>query len=137
MSDQALTIIYDGQCPFCASYVAMVQLKKTVGQVVLVDARSDDPRVTASVEAGHDLDRGMVVLWHDETFFGDRAVHLLATLTAADGGIGSRLQRAVFRSPRRAARIYPVLAWGRRAFLRLIGRRPIAGHRKETSAGRE
>lgn len=126
MTIGGISVIYDGQCPFCASYVSMMRLRDAVGQVDLVDARSGDPRVREVARAGYDLDAGMVVLWQDDIFYGDRAVHLLATLSSDGGGPFNRIQRAVFASPRRAARLYPVLAFGRRLFLRLIGRRTIA-----------
>jgi predicted DCC family thiol-disulfide oxidoreductase YuxK len=120
-----ITIIFDGHCPFCASYVSMMRLRETAGPVELVDARSNDPRVGEALSAGLDLDRGMVVIWQDGTYFGEDAVHLLAVLSGPRG-LSNRLQRALFGTPRRAATIYPVLARGRRLCLRLSGRRPIA-----------
>jgi predicted DCC family thiol-disulfide oxidoreductase YuxK len=120
-----ITIIYDGQCPFCTSYVSMMRLRETAGPVELVDARSGDPRVAEAVEAGLDLDRGMVVIWKGRKFFGEDAVHLLATLSDPRGFMNA-VQRALFGSPRRAALLYPLLARGRRLFLRVVGRRTIA-----------
>ena len=125
MTGPGITVIYDGDCPFCSSYVSMMHLREAVGTVELVDARGADPRARAVQEAGYDLDTGMVVLWHDEVFHGDAAVHLLATLSSDKGGVMNRVQRAVFSNPRRASRVYPVLAVGRRVFLRLVGRSPI------------
>lgn len=125
MNAQGLTVIYDGECPFCRSYVSMMRLREAVGTVELVDARGDDPRVRRVMRDGYDLDTGMVVLWQGEVFFGDGAVHLLATLSSEDRGAFNRIQRRVFADPRRAARLYPVLAAGRRLFLRLVGRSPI------------
>lgn len=134
MSGDGITIIYDGECPFCSSYVALVRLRETVGPVELVDARSDDPRVREADAQGHDLDRGMVVLWQDQTFFGRDAVHLLATLTSEGGGF-NRLQRLAFSSPRRAAVFYPALAAGRRLYFRLIGKPLIGATKKDSAAG--
>lgn len=124
MSD-GIAVIYDGQCPFCSSYVALMRLRQSVGPVDLVDARSDDPRVAAAVAAGLDLDEGMVVIWDGRYFHGQAAVHLLATLSG-EGGAMNRLQRLAFATPRRAAWLYPPLVRGRRAYLRLAGRSPIA-----------
>jgi predicted DCC family thiol-disulfide oxidoreductase YuxK len=137
MSGSGITVIYDGDCPFCASYVAMMRLRQAVGAVELVNARAHDPRVRAVQDAGYDLDAGMVVLWQDEVFFGDGAVHLLATLSSGEGGLLARIQRAAFAEPRRAARLYPVLAAGRRLFLRLVGRRPIGSSAEKNPVGRE
>jgi len=137
MPNDHITIIYDGECPFCASYVGMMRLRDIVGTVDLVDARSDDPRVTAAQDAGLDLNEGMVVLWQDETFFGDDAVHLLATLTADDGGFLNKMQRWTFKSPKRAAWLYPLLTKGRRVVLRLMGRSLIADRSKKITQRRE
>jgi len=115
----------------------MMRLRDAVGEVELVNARECDPRVRAVQEAGHDLDEGMVVLWRDEGFFGDGAVHLLATLSSEKGGLFDRMQRAAFANPRRAARLYPVLAAGRRLFLRLVGRKPIGRLSEKRSSDRE
>jgi predicted DCC family thiol-disulfide oxidoreductase YuxK len=137
MSGPGITVIYDGDCPFCASYVSMMRLRQAVGAVELVNAREGDPRVLAVQEAGYDLDTGMVVLWQGEVFFGENAVHLLATLSSGEGGVLDRIQRAAFADPRRAARLYPVLAAGRRLFLRLVGRRPIGSLAEKNPARRE
>jgi predicted DCC family thiol-disulfide oxidoreductase YuxK len=40
---QLLTVIYDGECPFCANYVRLYRLRQLVGRVQLVDARGNDP----------------------------------------------------------------------------------------------
>lgn len=122
MTDDGLTVIYDGLCPFCSAYVGMIRLRRAVNRVEIVDARSNDPRVAAA--AGLDLDEGMVVIWGGRRFHGRDAVHLLATLSAP-GGFANAIQRRVFASPRRAALLYPVLAAGRRMFLRAVGRPPI------------
>lgn len=120
-----LTIIYDGECPLCSSYVRMLRLRARVGTVSLVDARSGDASVGAARQAGLDLNAGMVAIWQDKTFYGADAMHLLTMLTAPDG-ISGRLQRAVFGTPERAARLYPVLVRGRMALLRLMGRKSIS-----------
>lgn len=119
-----MIIIYDRECPFCSSYVRMLRLRDAVGQVTLVDARSDDPTVLQAVGDGYDLDRGMIVRFKGQTYHGDAAMHLL-TAYSEPGGIWNSLVRYLFRSPRRSALVYPVLVMGRRLTLRLLGRRPI------------
>ena len=137
MTGPGITVIYDGDCPFCTSYVSMMRLRDVVGEVELVDARGGDARVQDARRAGYDLDSGMVVLWQGKVFFGDGAVHLLATLSGDGGGLFNRVQRAVFASPRRAAWFYPVLVAGRRLFLRLAGRAPIGSVAQKDPDGRE
>ncbi|MEE4118050.1 MAG: DUF393 domain-containing protein [Paracoccaceae bacterium] len=129
MTADTLTIIYDGECPFCASYVRMARLREAVGIVEMVDARGGDPRVAEAQAAGLDLDDGMVVLWRGERHYGAEAVHLIALLSG-EGGIGNRLQRRLFRSPRAAAALYPWLVRGRRLWLRAMGHAPIEPTKK-------
>jgi Uncharacterized protein conserved in bacteria len=136
MTGPGLTVIYDGECPFCASYLRLVRLREAVGRVELVDARSTDPRVAMLCAEGYDLDAGMIALWEGQVFYGDAAVHLLATLSAEGSGILNRIQKMLFASPDRAAQLYPVLVFGRRAFLRLAGRIPI-GMEQKSSNGSE
>jgi predicted DCC family thiol-disulfide oxidoreductase YuxK len=125
MTVRRLQVIYDGDCPFCASYVRMVRLREAVGPVDLIDARSADPRVAEVQAMGFDLDAGMVVRHDDRVFHGDAAMWHLSTLSAP-GGVVNTLLRILFRAPGRAALLYPVLATGRRLTLQLLGRRRIA-----------
>ena len=42
-----MEIFYDGQCPFCRRYVRLLELRSEIGDIALIDARSDDPRIEA------------------------------------------------------------------------------------------
>jgi predicted DCC family thiol-disulfide oxidoreductase YuxK len=124
-----LTIVYDGDCPFCSAYVRMARLRDSVGPVRLVNAREDHPAVRAARSAGLDLDRGMVVQIDGQILHGDAAMVALAALSTPAGGF-NRMMRVLFRSPARARLIYPVLVAGRRLTLRALGRTPIAAQRR-------
>jgi predicted DCC family thiol-disulfide oxidoreductase YuxK len=130
-----IEIVYDGQCPFCASYVRMTRLRAAAGPVRLIDARSDAPEVADLAARGIDLDRGMVVREGGQLFHGEAAIWRLAVLTAP-GGPFNGLMRRLFASPRRAAALYPWLVRGRGLALRLLGRPTLAESRRRTP-GRE
>ncbi|KGJ03687.1 Predicted thiol-disulfide oxidoreductase YuxK, DCC family [Paracoccus halophilus] len=129
MPAERLTIIYDGECPFCSAYVTLLRLREAGRLVELVDARSDDPRVAEAQAAGIDLDEGMVILWGGRRYTGAQAVHVLALLSST-GGVFNRIQRWLFRSPRLASVLYPWLVRGRRLWLHLARRRRIGGPEK-------
>lgn len=119
-------VVYDGECPFCSRYVLLYRLQQRGQRVHLIDARSRDPLVGEIRAQKLDLNEGMVVRWRGRLYHGAEAMHLLATL--ADGeSYFSRANRALFRHPRLARILYPVLAGGRRLTLRLLGRRLISG----------
>ena len=123
--DTRMTVVYDGECPFCRNYVRLMALKKAVGAVELVDARSDAPAVRRLVELGYDLNEGMAAIYGGTVYFGSDAVVLISTLTHK-AGPAARVLAALLRDPRRAKRLYPVMRVGRRIALRLLGRPEIA-----------
>jgi predicted DCC family thiol-disulfide oxidoreductase YuxK len=119
-----VVIIYDGECPFCSSYVRLMRLRKAVGPVELVDARQRPDIVRELSRGGIDLDEGMVVKTNGETLHGADAVHWLS-LHSSGNGIGGRLNRLLLGNQRIAHWTYPAMRAGRNAALRLLGRRKI------------
>lgn len=119
-NDDGMQVFYDGECPFCNSYVRMLHLREAVGTVELIDARSGDARVGALKAAGVDLNAGMAVRHGGRLYHGADAMQILSVLSAKGGVL-----RAVMKSPRRARVIYPALRAGRGLLLRLLGRKPI------------
>ena len=117
-------IVYDGQCPFCSRYVKLVRLRETLGPVRLVNAREGGPLVEELQRAGVDLDEGMALKLDGRLYHGHDCVHMLALLSTPSSAF-NRLNAALFRSPRAARLLYPVLRTGRNAALRLLGRSKI------------
>lgn len=118
-------VVYDGDCPFCSRYVALVRLRDSVGPVRLVNAREPDPLVADLRRQGYDLDEGMILLYGGRTYHGADCITMLAMLSTPVGPF-NRLNAAIFRSPTASRLLYPVLRTGRNAVLRLLGRTRIA-----------
>jgi predicted DCC family thiol-disulfide oxidoreductase YuxK len=119
-------IIYDGDCPFCSQYVRLVRLKKSLGDVDLVDARAGGPVVHEAIAAGFDLDDGMVLRMDGRFYHGDACIHRLALLSTPSNGF-NRLNRLIFSSRAASRLLYPVLRLGRNTALRLLGRKRLIG----------
>jgi predicted DCC family thiol-disulfide oxidoreductase YuxK len=117
-------ILYDGECPFCRSYVGIVRLQEVIGPVRILNARNGGPEVDMALAAGLDLDEGMVLQYQGQLYHGDACIHLLATLSET-GGILRALLAWVFRSPSRARLLYPWLRGGRNMTLKLLGKHKI------------
>jgi len=118
-------IVYDGECPFCSRYVAMLRLRESLGPIALVNARDGGPEVDEARAAGLDLDEGMVLKVDGRLYHGDDCIHRLALLSTPSGAF-NRVNAAIFRSPTASKLLYPVLRTGRNAVLRLLGRRKLA-----------
>lgn len=119
------TIVYDGECPFCSRYVAMLRLKKALGAVRLLNARDGGPIVAALVANGFDLDEGMALILDGRVYHGADCVNRLALLSTGSG-LFNGLNATIFRSPTLSRLFYPGLRAGRNAALRLLGRKRIA-----------
>jgi len=56
----AVTVFYDGECPFCTRYVRLLRLRRAAGTVRLVDLRAD-AGIRSALE-GEGFDGRMVIL---------------------------------------------------------------------------
>lgn len=125
--DDDVTLIYDGECPVCTAYSCNVDAGPA--QLRRIDARSDNPDVKRAVEAGIDLDEGMVVLHKGKLYHGADAMHQMA-LFSPKSGLRNRLNRLMFGNLAVARATYPFLRAGRNTLLRLLGRQKIGVGKK-------
>jgi predicted DCC family thiol-disulfide oxidoreductase YuxK len=114
-------IVYDGDCIFCQNYTRLLRLRKSIGDVELLDARSDDPRIRQFWTKGYDLNQGMLFLHQGQVYHGADAIHVLATLSSGSSFF-NRLNATMFSSARLARIAYPFLKFGRRITLWARGR---------------
>lgn len=119
-----LWVVYDGECPFCSSYVLLYRIREHAKKVHLIDARSAHPIVDEARRLGLDLDEGMAVKLNGRFYHGAAAMNILAIL-GSGGTLFNRLNGALFRHPHLARFLYPILVRGRWVVLRLLGRRLI------------
>lgn len=119
-----LSVIYDGECPFCAAFVKLYALRKNIGEIEFIDARTRPDLVRELQAQGMEINEGMVVIWQRHYYHGANAMHLLSILSA-DRRPFERLNRFLFRNRNAAEVIYPMLATGRRVVLSLLGRKMI------------
>ncbi len=121
MSEAAVTVIYDGECPVCRNYSQAVTIAQTAGGLETINARDGGALVDDVLARGFDLDEGFVVRIGDEFYHGAEAMHRLA-LISGQNGLLNRLNYWVFRSPTRSKWLYPGLRLGRNTLLALLGK---------------
>jgi predicted DCC family thiol-disulfide oxidoreductase YuxK len=122
--EHKLYLIYDQQCPACDHYARLVRVRESVGELELVDARTDKRFLPAITARGWDIDEGMVLKVDDELYYADDAIRVLALLSSRSGFF-NRLNYHLFASPARARVLYPLLRACRNVLLKLLRRTRI------------
>lgn len=117
-------ILYDGECPFCTRYVALVRLRESLGNVRLVNARDGGPELVCVRAHQLDIDEGMVLHWNGALYHGADCIHRLALLSTPSS-VFNRLNAWMFKRPAVAKVLYPWMKAGRNLVLRALGRRKI------------
>lgn len=122
MNNQSIYLIYDGECPLCSSAAKALKIRKSVGTLILINAREDHPIMQEINQAQLDLDKGMVVKFNGVLYHGADAQHLLA-LIGSNNDLANRLNVWLFRSKIVAHLLYPILRTFRNLLL-WIKRKP-------------
>jgi predicted DCC family thiol-disulfide oxidoreductase YuxK len=116
-------LLYDGDCPFCSNYIALLAVRKLSPKFEVIDARRRPGLWQELLRQGYDIDQGMMLRWKGDIYHGADAMHALS-LISGDHPFG-RVNRWIFRSRTRSRLFYPFLRWGRNTSLRLLGRSRI------------
>lgn len=102
----------------------LVRVRETVGLLPMINARDGGPEIDEVIQNNLDLDEGMVLKLSGRLYHGQDCIHALALLSEPKG-LFNRFNAWVFKSPKRAAILYPVLRAGRNLVLKLLGRKNI------------
>lgn len=117
-----LWLIYDGECPLCNKAAHAIQIKKTVGNLHLINAREDrdHPLVKEASIRQLDLDEGMVLKYQGSFYHGQDTLHMMAFLGSEKGWF-NRLNAFLIRSKFFARLSYPAMRAMRNTLLRFKG----------------
>ena len=120
-----LAVIYDHDCPACSFYIQILNIEKNITDMVMINARdSTHPLVQKVHNQGLDLNEGFVLVVDNQLYHGADAIHRLSQL-GHHSTIVSTINYWIFRSSRLSRWLYPVLTWGRKLLLRLLGKQEI------------
>ncbi|TAE32376.1 MAG: DUF4166 domain-containing protein [Alphaproteobacteria bacterium] len=121
-----LWFVYDGECPICSYAAHALRIRRDVGTLHLIDARThaDHPLVREITQRGYALDQGMVLKFYSRFYHGADALHMMAMLGSPHGWF-NRTNRILFRNPTLAKICYPLMRATRNALLRFKKIPPI------------
>ena len=124
MSREEILLVYDRECPACNAYCQIVQIRKSVGELRIVDARENSDVLSEITARGLDIDQGIVLKMGDQLYYGSDAINALA-LIGSRSGFFNRLNYWIFKSKTISKILYPVLRSCRNLLLKILGKSKI------------
>ena len=119
MSREEILLVYDRECPACNAYCQIVQIRKSVGELRIVDARENSDVLSEITARGLDIDQGIVLKMGDQLYYGSDAINALA-LIGSRSGFFNRLNYWIFKSKTISKILYPVLRSCRNLLLKIL-----------------
>lgn len=135
MKNKQIYLVYDEECPMCDNYCRMVNIRESVGELILVNARENSPILKTITARGLDIDQGMVVVVEDNFYYGDQAINVLSLMSSRNG-IFNRFNYWAFRSKRISRLLYPLLRSCRNFLLKILGKTKINNLSKQVTTSR-
>lgn len=124
MSNEEILLIYDRQCPACNYYCQIVRIRKSAGEIRIINARDGGEVMDEITAQGMDIDQGMVLKMGGRLYYGSDAIHALA-LISSRSGIFNRLNYWAFKSKSISRFFYPILRSLRNLLLKMLGKSKI------------
>ena len=116
-----LTLVYDGDCPFCSAFAQRTELKGGLPDLDIRDGRTDHALRADLAKRGYRLANGAMLLEQDRVWHGSAAIAELHRRMQPSDALLQVLQ-GLFQQDDRARQIYPLLLLARRIALAARGR---------------
>jgi len=130
MKREEILLVYDRECPACNAYCQVVNIRESVGDLRIVDAREDSEVMKEITSQGLDIDQGMVLKMGGQLYYGADAIHALA-LIGSRSGILNRMNYWMFKSKTVSSVLYPILRFCRNLLLKILGKTKINNLNRE------
>lgn len=85
MSREEILLVYDRECLACNAYCQVVNIRESVGDLRIVDARENSEVLNEITSQGIDIDQGMVLKMGGQLYYGADAIHALALIGSRSG----------------------------------------------------
>jgi hypothetical protein len=106
-------LLYDGECPACAAYVAMSRLRQLYPGLRIWSARTEPALVARLRAEGYEIDEGMALSLGCVVHFGAEATRTIAVLGRVSPSCRRRVALACIGTAPWARRLYSLLARAR------------------------
>lgn len=123
-------LIYDGDCILCKNSAQAIKIKKSIGNLEIINARELHPLVKEAMKKGYDLNKGILVKYNHQYFYGAAAVNFLA-LIGTSSDMFNKVNSFLFKYKWLSQCFYPLFVIVRNTILMLRRIRPIINQYQE------
>ena len=121
MKDKSL-FIYDVECTFCNHFAQLLELKKCLPELDILDGRKNLTLLSQLYKQGYDLNKGAILISNANIMHGADAINWICSEIKEPSNSLLELLRILFISNKMTNFLFPFLLWGRRLSLTLKGK---------------
>tara|TARA_Y100001968_G_C18912730_1_gene506015 strand:+ start:77 stop:478 length:402 start_codon:yes stop_codon:yes gene_type:complete len=114
--------IYDGECPFCNNFAKLLELRKILPSLQILDGRENLEKLTELYKKGYDLNKGAILINNGEIKHGADAISWICSQIKDPNDSLLEILRIIFTSNNRSRIMFPFLLWARRILLTVKGK---------------
>ena len=108
------TFIYDGECSFCNHFADLLEIKRKITNIKIIDGRKNLTLINSLLDKGYDLDKGAILLKGEKILHGADAINTICKeINNPSSNLLSLLSK-LFKSTKRTKIIFPFLVRARR-----------------------
>ena len=115
-----LTLVYDGDCPFCSAFAQRAELTGGLPELDIRDGRTDHTLRAELASRGYRLANGAMLIEQGRIWHGSAAIAELHRRMQPSDALLQVLQ-GLFKQDDRARRMYPLMLLARRIALAVKG----------------
>lgn len=117
--EKEIVLYYDKECPICKEYSKYVKLREKY-TITLCNAREYPNRIEQFKKVGFDINDGIILIYKDSIFQGDKAIVIIDSLTC-NKTYFDKVLGVFIKIPYMIKIIYPLLKLIRLLLLKVLG----------------
>ena len=122
--NEKILFIYDGECPFCNFFAELIELRSSLENLEIIDARENLELVKSLYNRGYDLNNGSIIKFGEKIIHGSEAVSFICSKIDNPSDSLLKVIRLFFKSKSRSSNIFPLLIYLRK-FILVLKRKKI------------
>jgi predicted DCC family thiol-disulfide oxidoreductase YuxK len=120
-------LLYDGDCPFCSSYIKLMKIREHYPDFELINARAKSSQLDEAKRLDYNLNEGMLIKLDETYYYGSEAISIINNISTLQQqrGIFFKIHKILFSRRAVTKVLYRIMRIGRLITLKLLGKKPL------------